>query len=79
MNEIIINLKSDIDNRYIIPRFAEKRISCDKKCQKGGRCNICNNILDLSKTLKDNKLIVQIDKKGEDNNGKRTNEQGESN
>ena len=70
--EIIIGLNSSLDSRYIIPRFALNRIKCGKKCLKDSKCQICNRILDLSKNLKEAKLIVQIDKDKEDNNGKGT-------
>ena len=62
LNEIILDFKSDIDNKYIIPRFAEKRISCGKKCFKGGKCSRCNLINDLSHTLEKTQLIVKVDK-----------------
>ena len=48
--------------RIIIPRFAEKRIRCGKKCLKGGACDICSKIEQLSKVLEENELLVQIDK-----------------
>lgn len=63
LDEIILDFNSDIDNKYVIPRFAEKRISCEKKCLKGGKCNRCNRILELSKSLEKGKMIVKIDKK----------------
>lgn len=60
LNEIILNFNSEIDNKYIIPRFVEKRISCNKKCLKGGKCKKCDNIELLSKSLEKNNLIVKI-------------------
>ena len=69
LQEIIIGLDSKIDSRYIIPRFAEKRIKCGKDCLKGGKCEMCKRILDLSEQLENAHLIVQIDKeKVEDKN-----------
>ncbi len=65
LQEIIIGLDSKIDSRYIIPRFAEKRIKCGKDCLKGGKCEMCKRILDLSKQLENAHLIVQIDKEKE--------------
>lgn len=59
LNEIIIDLKSDINSMYIIPRFAEKRIKCNRECLKGGICQMCNRIEELSYTLKDKGLIVK--------------------
>ena len=65
LQEIIIGLDSKIDSRYIIPRFAEKRIKCGKDCLKGGKCEMCKHILDLSEQLENAHLIVQIDKEKE--------------
>ena len=62
LNEIIIDFNSEIDNKYIIPKFAEKRISCGKNCLKGGKCMRCNRIQELSNSLEKSKLIVKIDK-----------------
>lgn len=66
LQEIIIGLDSKIDSRYIIPRFAEKRIKCGKDCLKNGKCEMCKRILDLSEQLENAHLIVQIDKKKEE-------------
>lgn len=63
LKEIIIDFNSDLDNKYVLPRFAEKRFSCNKNCIKGGTCRICYNIDSLSKTLDEAGLIIQIDKK----------------
>ncbi len=65
LQEIIIGLDSKIDSRYIIPRFAEKRIKCGKDCLKGGKCEMCKRILDLSEQLENAHLVVQIDKEKE--------------
>ena len=66
LQEIIIGLDNKIDSRYIIPRFAEKRIKCGKDCLKGGKCEMCKRILDLSEQLENAHLIVQIDKEKEE-------------
>lgn len=70
LKEIIIGLNNSLDSRYIIPRFALHRVKCGKKCLKGSTCQVCNRILELSKSLKEAKLIVQIDNIKEDNDGK---------
>ena len=63
LNEIILNLdendKIDLDSRYIIPRFAEARVKCGKKCLKGNNCQICERIYELSQSLEKAKLIVR--------------------
>ena len=63
LREIILDFNSDIDNKYVIPRFAEKRISCGKNCLKGGLCSRCNRISELSHSLEQSQLIVKVDKK----------------
>ena len=65
LNEIIIDLDSDIDNRFIMPQFGDKRMRCNRECLKGGSCQLCDRIEELSHTLKDNNLIVR--KKKEEN------------
>ena len=74
LKEIIIDFDYDLDSKYVIPRFAEKRTRCGKECLKGGKCEICNRIVDLSKNLEKANLIVKIDKdKNEEvNNGEGT-------
>ena len=78
LKEIIIGMNSDLDSRYIIPRFADKRSRCGKECFKGGKCKICDRIIELSQSLKDADLIVKIDRKdkerSESDNGKRAKE-----
>jgi len=63
LNEIIIDFNSEIDNKYIIPRFAEMRIKCNKKCFKGGRCRRCDIIEQLSDSLEAGEIVVKIDNK----------------
>lgn len=65
LNEIILDFNSEIDNKYIIPRFAEMRIKCGKNCLKGGHCRRCEIIEELSNSLEKSNLIVKIDKKEE--------------
>lgn len=74
LNEIIIGMNNDIDNRFIIPRFGEKRLSCGRKCFKGGNCDMCKTIYDLSKQLEKGKLLVRYNKEGENINEGSNNE-----
>lgn len=48
LNEIIIGLKSDIDNRYIGPEFAWFRSACRKSCAREGICHMCKSVEELS-------------------------------
>lgn len=62
LSELIIDLDYPLDSRFVIPRFGEKRINCQRKCLKGERCKICEKIERLSKTLKEAKILVRMDK-----------------
>lgn len=48
LNEIIIGLGADIDNRYIGPEFSWFRSSCGLKCMKGENCKICPLVIEMS-------------------------------
>lgn len=72
LNEIIYELNEELDSRYIIPRFAEKRVRCKKECLKGGKCQICDRIKELSYTLEEAHIIVDYNNKEDLNNGKRS-------
>lgn len=62
LKELIIGFDSNLDSRFIDPIFAVKRISCNKKCLKGGKCRVCERVEDLSEVLKNNKMIIKVDK-----------------
>ena len=59
LNEIIIGLKTPLDSRFTHFDFAEKRVRCGKNCQKGGKCKMCDLIVDLSYSLKEARLIIK--------------------
>ena len=69
LNEIITGFNSDLDSKFMTPRFADKRIRCSRECLKGGKCMICEHIEELSKNLEEAKIIIRIDKKEEKENG----------
>lgn len=58
LDEIIIDFNSTIDNKYIIPRFAEMRIDCRKRCLRGDHCNRCEQIEKLASSLEKSELVV---------------------
>lgn len=58
LKEIIIGISSDLDSRFISPQFAKQRVSCKKNCITGGKCRICDRIVELSKTLKDVNIMI---------------------
>lgn len=66
LNEIILGFNSNLDNRYIIPNFALKRIRCNRSCMKGGNCGMCYHMETLAETLKDKGFYLKpIHKKEE--------------
>lgn len=73
LNEIIISFNSDIDSKCMLPRFAEKRIRCGKSCFKGGKCEMCNRIYELSKTFEKSGFIIRM--KEDETDGQRGSEQ----
>ena len=54
LREIIKGLKLDINNYYILgPEFGRRRSQCNKDCIKGERCELCDRLADLAKSLED--------------------------
>lgn len=64
LDEIIVGYKGETDSRFFVPDFAEKRLTCKRKCAIGiePTCKLCDRIIELEKSLKDKDLIVQVDK-----------------
>ena len=66
LREIISDCDLDINSQFIVPRFAENRIKCGKRCLKGSGCNICETVEHLAKTLEEQKIKVVMKKKEEE-------------
>lgn len=62
LKEFLIDWNSNLDNRFIIPQFAEARLNCKKRCLKGRPCHICERVIDVSKKLKENQIVVRYKK-----------------
>lgn len=59
LNEIIIGFEdNDIDSRFILPNFAERRLNCGKRCYKGRRCRMCEAIEGLAEVFENENLII---------------------
>ena len=58
LNEVILDLDTDIDSRFLLPSFAERRINCGKRCLKGRPCQICEATEQLSALLEKNNLMI---------------------
>ena len=79
LKEIIIGMKDDLNSMCILPRFGEYRTRCCRKCLKGGLCNMCNTIVELSKNLEENDFRIIYKKDREEiEDGKRTDGEGGS-
>lgn len=77
LKEIIFGLHDSLDSTCLLPRFAEKRIRCGRKCMKGGTCQMCNIIAQLAATLQGKNLTLE--KEGEEEkNGERSNSESRS-
>lgn len=65
LSEIIVGYEGNEDNRFIVPRFGEKRLSCEKKCMRGGKqkCELCDTIIKLEQTFKQFEILPIIKKK----------------
>lgn len=48
MTMIISNIKTDAENRMVSPKLAEKRISCEHRCERKGNCQFCYLTLKLA-------------------------------
>ena len=58
LDEIIIDFNSSLDNKYVIPKFAELRAGCRRKCLQGESCHRCEQIENLASSLEKSNLIV---------------------
>lgn len=80
LKEIIVGLDNEIDGRYIIPRFGDRRLNCGRKCFKGHRCDVCETVEQLGKNLQKAGLLIQYDKEKENKeDGEGTSEQSSNN
>lgn len=59
LREIISNFDYDLDSRFLLPSFAERRLKCGKRCFKGKPCRICEVTTELADTLKDKNLLIK--------------------
>ena len=86
LNELIIDLNnSDIDNRFILRTFGQRRIGCNKRCMFNGTCNLCEIMYELSTVYKQDrlnkleKLKEEVEKEYGERNIKQTDNSEENN
>lgn len=60
LKEIIIGFNKSIDSTRLVPRFAYKRVKCNRKCMKGAECRMCYHIADLVMTLSNTPLQIMF-------------------
>lgn len=63
LTELITGLNTSFDSRFIIPKFAEIRVRCGKKCMKDNKCQICEMVSALSNSLKSKGVTVEYPNK----------------
>lgn len=51
LNQCIYDFHGSVDNKGLISLFGERRKHCGRKCLKGGRCQRCYDLADLSKPM----------------------------
>ena len=72
LQEIIYGLKRPLNSYYIMgDKFAERRISCQRKCLKGERCKTCHTLIELGEVIQ-NKPGIDLYKTGGIINGSRS-------
>lgn len=60
LDEIIINFNEKIDSKYLPFFFANRRLSCGKKCMMGRPCNICGEANKIAEELKKHDIKPNI-------------------
>lgn len=60
LKELILDFNLSLDSRRVLPNFATMRKDCGKKCMHGDRCKICDSIVNISKKLEEQELIIKI-------------------
>lgn len=70
LKDLIIGYEGEEDSQFLIPRFGEKRLNCNKKCNKNipPHCFLCDRIAELGKLFKDNDILIKIKKEKEQPN-----------
>lgn len=54
---LISNLRGSFDNKTIMQDFGNFRINCKRKCYQGGKCRLCDKVLELSNALQEKGLV----------------------
>lgn len=65
LKDLIINLDSSCDNRFIIKDFGTHRLNCGQRCQENQTCQICYRLLRLAEKEKVDKIIKIAKERGD--------------
>lgn len=57
LGEIISDFNETIDNRDILDGFAERRLTCGRRCMRGNGCNMCVQYGETAKKIKEKGLL----------------------
>ena len=63
LDEIIIDFDQPIESQYVHSSFGKIRKECNKRCLKGEKCDICNEIIDIAILLKEKNITIKHKKK----------------
>lgn len=58
LEEIIGDFHTNLDGRFLHPRWVGRRVKCGKKCLKGSMCDMCNTIAGLGESLEKAGIVV---------------------
>lgn len=63
IKNLIPTFKGELDSRYTLSSFGVIRSKCGKRCMyKPASCSICDRLLELAATFKENNIIVRKEK-----------------
>jgi hypothetical protein len=51
LRPIIYSLNTPLDNKTILPIWGPTRVACGQKCLKGGKCKICDTLINIGEKL----------------------------
>lgn len=60
LKDLIKGLNCEVDNKTIIPAyFGTPRLGCGKKCLSGGKCRICDRVLEAGAVLEEREMYFK--------------------
>lgn len=63
LNDLILDFKTDLDSRRLLPMFGAARLNCQQSCLKGSSCRICYKLSAIANiTLKEKNIYIKYPK-----------------